>query len=39
MITAMNLFLILLLALLLRSLILWVRNDDFSTRPPTPWFA
>ncbi len=39
MITAMNLFLILLLALLLRSLILWVRHDDFSTRRPTPWFA
>lgn len=39
MITAMNLFLILALALLLRSLILWVRNDDFSAHPPTPWFA
>lgn len=35
----MNLFLILLLALTLRSLVLWVRNDDFSTRPAAPWFA
>lgn len=39
MITAMNLFLILLLALTLRTLITWVRNDDFSTHPPAPWFA
>lgn len=35
----MNLFLILLLALVLRSLVVWVRNDDFSARPQTPWFV
>lgn len=39
MITAMNLLLILLLALTLRTLITWVRNDDFATRPRAPWFA
>lgn len=39
MITAMNLFLLLLLALTLRALIAWVRNDTFAARPRAPWFA
>lgn len=35
----MTFLLIILLALLLRSLLLWARHDDFSTRRPSPWFA
>lgn len=37
MITAMTFLLILLLALLLRTLVTWTRHDDFSTRRPTPF--